>query len=130
MSSIHDNLDRLLVREAGAQALTAAGYPTSAATLATKATRGGGPPYRIFGKRAIYRWGDLLAWAEANTSPLRTSTSEIGLSGAVNRDGIADDVGAVASGEHIQQLRQTKPAFRSMAEGMAGGMKRVEADAP
>ena len=74
---VSDNLDTLLGREAGARALTAAGYITSPATLATKATRGNGPAYRIFGKRAIYRWGDLLDWAEANTAPLRRSTSEI-----------------------------------------------------
>ena len=70
-------LDALLSREAAAHALTAAGYVTSSATLATKATRGNGPAYRIFGKRAIYRWGDLVAWAEANTAPLRYSTSEV-----------------------------------------------------
>jgi hypothetical protein len=75
--SIPDNPDALLGREAGARALTAVGYITSPATLATKATRGNGPAYRIFGKRAIYRWGDLLAWAEATTAPLRRSTSEI-----------------------------------------------------
>jgi hypothetical protein len=74
---IPDSPDMLLGREAGARALTAAGYVTSPATLATKATRGNGPAYRIFGKRAIYRWGDLLDWAEANAAPLRRSTSEV-----------------------------------------------------
>ena len=76
--SIPNNPDALLGREAAANALTAAGYITSSATLATKATRGNGPAYRIFGKRAIYRWGDLIAWAEASTAPLRRSTSELG----------------------------------------------------
>ncbi|MBB4362196.1 hypothetical protein GGD65_003221 [Bradyrhizobium sp. CIR18] len=76
-TSIPENLDTLLSRDASARALTAAGYVTSPATLATKATRGNGPAYRIFGKRAIYRWGDLLKWAEANTAPLRHNTSEI-----------------------------------------------------
>jgi len=75
---VPENVDILLGREAGARALTAAGYVTSPATLATKATRGNGPAYRIFGKRAIYRWGDLLAWAEASAAPLRRSTAEIG----------------------------------------------------
>lgn len=74
---VPENLDVLLGREAGARALTAAGYVTSPATLATKATRGNGPAYRIFGKRAIYRWGDLLTWAEASAAPLRRSTAEI-----------------------------------------------------
>lgn len=68
--------DALLTREAAAAALTQAGYPTSPATLATRATRGGGPPYRVYNKRAIYRWGDLLAYAEGRTSELRSSTSE------------------------------------------------------
>ncbi|NDG49203.1 MAG: hypothetical protein EBY30_09210 [Rhodospirillales bacterium] len=44
MSQIPDNADALLKREAAAAALTAAGYPVSPRTLATKATRGGGPP--------------------------------------------------------------------------------------
>jgi hypothetical protein len=82
--AVPDNLDVLLGREAGARALTAAGYVTSPATLATKATRGNGPAYRIFGKRAIYRWGDLLAWAEASAAPLRRSTSEVGPDGAAS----------------------------------------------
>jgi hypothetical protein len=76
MTSIPENVDALLSREAAARALTAAGYVTSPSTLATKATRGNGPAYRIFGKRAIYRWGDLIGWAEAHTAPLRHSTSE------------------------------------------------------
>lgn len=75
-SVIPDHVDALLSREDSARALTAAGYVTSPATLATKATRGNGPAYRIFGKRAIYRWGDLLAWAEASAAPSRCSTAE------------------------------------------------------
>ena len=74
---IPNNLEALLSREGAARALTAAGYVTSPSTLATKATRGNGPAYRIFGKRAIYRWGDLIAWAEAQTAPLRHNTSEL-----------------------------------------------------
>jgi hypothetical protein len=73
---VPESLDCLLSREAAARALTAAGYVTSPSTLATKATRGNGPGYRIFGKRAIYRWGDLLAWAESRATPVRRSTSE------------------------------------------------------
>ena len=77
MAGIPLSSETLLSREAAAQALTGAGYITSPSTLATKATRGNGPGYRIFGKRAIYRWGDLIAWAEERTAPLRHSTSEI-----------------------------------------------------
>ena len=74
-SLIPESPDVLLSRERAADALTAAGYVTSAATLATKATRGNGPPYRRFGKRALYRWADLISWAEANTGPLQSTSS-------------------------------------------------------
>ena len=60
--------DALLTREDVATALTAAGYPVASKTLATKATRGGGPPYSLFLGRAIYRWCDALDWARHNTT--------------------------------------------------------------
>jgi hypothetical protein len=69
--------ETLLTRAAAAEALTEAGYPTAPATLATRATRGGGPPYCRYGARVIYRWGDLLAWAEARLSPPMRTTSEL-----------------------------------------------------
>ena len=72
---IRDEND-LLRRHALAQALTDAGYPTASATLATKATRGGGPPFRLYGRIPLYRWGDALAWAESRLSALQRSTSE------------------------------------------------------
>jgi hypothetical protein len=56
--------------------LTAAGYPVKAATLATKATRGGGPAYRLFGTKPLYRWGDALAWAQSRLSEPRRTTAE------------------------------------------------------
>ncbi len=65
-----------LKRAESAAALTARGFPIAAATLRTMATRGGGPPYQLFGKAALYQWGDLLAWAEARLSAPRRSTSE------------------------------------------------------
>ena len=68
--------DTLLRRNETADALTSAGYPVSTATLATKATRGGGPPFRSFGRIPLYRWADALAWAEGRLSPPRRSTSE------------------------------------------------------
>lgn len=66
----------LLRRKPVAEALTAFGYPVSDKTLATYATRGGGPPYRLFGRIPLYRWGDALAWAEGRCTSLRHSTSE------------------------------------------------------
>ena len=70
------NPDDLLTRSRTAAELTAAGYPTATATLATKACRGGGPLYRTYSGRALYRWADALAWAESRTSTPRRSTSE------------------------------------------------------
>ena len=67
--------DSLLSRPAVAEALTKSGYPIKAKTLATMATRGGGPPYRLFGARTLYRWGDALSWAENRLSAPRASTS-------------------------------------------------------
>jgi hypothetical protein len=70
-SMIPSDPETLLRRQATAEALTAVGYPTAVATLTTKASRGGGPVYRLFGKVVLYRWGDALAWAEARLSPPR-----------------------------------------------------------
>jgi hypothetical protein len=66
----------MLRRRDAARALKEAGYPVSEATLATKATRGGGPPYRRFGRVPLYRLGDLISWAEARLSEPMRSTSE------------------------------------------------------
>jgi hypothetical protein len=76
MSPIPDDPDALLLRDRTAEELTKAGYKTATATLATMASRGGGPPYRRFGRRAVYRWGDALAWAQSRLSPPRRTTSE------------------------------------------------------
>jgi hypothetical protein len=68
--------DTMLRRNSLADALNAAGFPITPKTLATKATRGGGPPYRSFGRVPLYRWADALAWAEGRLSPPRCSTAE------------------------------------------------------
>jgi alkylation response protein AidB-like acyl-CoA dehydrogenase len=73
---IPTNPDALLTRDQAAAALTEVGFPTAPATLATKATRGGGPPYRLFGAKPLYRWADALAWARSRLSEPRHSTSE------------------------------------------------------
>lgn len=77
MSIVPDDPNVLLLRGPTADALTAAGYPVKSKTLATKATRGGGPPYRLFGHRALYRWGDALAWAQGRLTLPRVTTSEM-----------------------------------------------------
>jgi hypothetical protein len=75
-NSIPDNADALLTRRRTAEALTEAGFPVKAKTLATKATRGGGPPYSKFGLRVLYRWDDALAWAKGRLTAPHCSTSE------------------------------------------------------
>jgi hypothetical protein len=65
--------DALLTRDETAVALTAAGYPIRSATLGTKATRGGGPPFCRFGARSLYRWGDAIDWAESRMTQSRTN---------------------------------------------------------
>jgi hypothetical protein len=68
--------DALLTRADVASALTEVGFPVSAATLATKAVRGGGPPYQLFGRKPLYRWGAALEWARSRLSRPVTNTSE------------------------------------------------------
>jgi hypothetical protein len=72
---IPDSPDILLPRIQAAHALTAVGYPVAPSTLATKATRGEGPPYQRFGRKPLYRWGDLLAWAQSRMSAPRPKRS-------------------------------------------------------
>jgi hypothetical protein len=79
-STIPDDPDALLTRKVTAEALTAAGFPVRAATLATKASRGGGPPFRRFGRVPLYPWGTSLGWATSRLGPLMRSTSEGDLS--------------------------------------------------
>jgi hypothetical protein len=69
------NNDDLLTRDQTASALTALGFPVAGPTLATKATRGGGPPFRRFGRRPLYRWGDAVDWAKSQLSgPIRSTS--------------------------------------------------------
>jgi hypothetical protein len=41
------------------------------------ASRGGGPKFSKWGSRALYRWRDLLEWAESRLSEPTRSTSEL-----------------------------------------------------
>jgi hypothetical protein len=77
MSAIPDRLDALLTRDATAAALTEAGYPVRPKTLATMATRGGGPPFQKFSTRPLYPWVFALAWAKSRLGPIVISTSEL-----------------------------------------------------
>ena len=71
------NLDTRLRRREAAKALTEAGFPTAEATLASKATRGGGPPFEKYGPFAIYTWATTLAWARSRSSKPVTCTAEL-----------------------------------------------------
>jgi hypothetical protein len=67
-----------LTRAQTAQALTAAGFPTSAATLATMATRGGGPPFKKYAPRAVYGLSEVMAWAKTRLAkPVSKSVAAI-----------------------------------------------------
>jgi hypothetical protein len=70
------NPNSLLSRSETAEALTAEGFPVAKSTLDTKAVRGGGPPFRRFGRVVLYEWGDSLAWAKSQLGPKIRSTSE------------------------------------------------------
>ena len=78
--------DTMLNRRATAAALTQAGYTTAAATLATLASRGGGPQFRKYGRIPLYRWADALAWAQARLGPVVSSTAELDLLRAGNSE--------------------------------------------
>lgn len=69
-------IKRRHTRIGAAEFLRAHGYPVAAGTLATKATRGGGPSFKKFGNTALYEEEALLAWAEGRLSAPRRSTSE------------------------------------------------------
>jgi hypothetical protein len=75
-SFIPERLDAKLIRDLTAKALTEAGYPTSPKTLASQATRGGGPPYQLYGRIPLYTWGTSLAWAESRLTPPVHSSAE------------------------------------------------------
>ena len=71
---MHDRyLDR---REAATYLTDQRGLKISRNTLQKMATVGGGPPYRVFGIRAVYTIDDLDAWAEAKLGRKRNSTAK------------------------------------------------------
>jgi hypothetical protein len=66
----------LLDRKELAGALSSLGFRITASTLATKATRGGGPKYQPWGRRRVlYLWSDAVAWAEGRLGSARENSS-------------------------------------------------------
>lgn len=66
---------RTFRRDEAARLLQSHGMRTTAASLATMATRGGGPPYFKIGKLCMYRLCDLEDWMSKRCSGLLDSTS-------------------------------------------------------
>jgi hypothetical protein len=118
----------LLTRTQTAHALTEAGYPTSPATLATRASRGGGPPFQKYGPRAIYRWGSSLAWAKGRLSDPVHTTSElhtarqVGLSAMPPLD--------AASDPHAAGARRNLRSIARKAESRSARMQFRKRDEP
>ena len=65
----------IFTRTQAARFLQSHGFRTTAASLATMATRGGGPRFLKFGRYAQYRRCDLLEWMSLRCSDLLDSTS-------------------------------------------------------
>jgi hypothetical protein len=63
-------------RKKMAAALTAIGYRCSPATLASLASRGGGPVFAKWGPLAIYEWVDGIRWAQAKQTAKRAAAVE------------------------------------------------------
>jgi hypothetical protein len=77
MSKIPENPEVLLTEKQTSDALTELGFPIASATLATRRSRGGGPPFQKFGSRVLYRWRTTRLWGEAKLSRPLSSTSEV-----------------------------------------------------
>lgn len=54
--------------------VTAAGLGLSVASIEKKAIEGGGPPYRKFGRRCLYRKGDVIQWLDANSQRVQNTS--------------------------------------------------------
>lgn len=67
---------KLISRVEAARMLTDAGFPISPATLAKQAVTGGGPPYRIWNRRAVYETDCLINWANQQLGPELANTAQ------------------------------------------------------
>ena len=86
--------DAILSRQEAADALTKAGYRTSKATLSTLASRGGGPPFRLYGRFPSYHWGTTLAWARNRLSEPGATVTEIRAAAAKAKEKAAEKIEA------------------------------------
>jgi hypothetical protein len=53
------------------------GLKVATTTLESLRSRGGGPPFRKFGRRRLYAWGDGALWALGQLTGPLTSTSDV-----------------------------------------------------
>lgn len=112
--TIPDNPEALQRRKPTAVSLTDAGFPTSEKTLATMASRGDGPPYHLYGRYPLYRWRDVLAWAQARLKPARNSTSaHQRVVETVRSGGRQMTPGAASGGAEILCSVAAEPAWQS-----------------
>jgi hypothetical protein len=86
----------IFTRTQAARFLQSHGLRTTAASLATMATRGGGPRFLKFGRYAQYRRCDLLEWMRLRCSGLLDSTSTPPSSNAVSLFAYEPDNGDLA----------------------------------
>jgi hypothetical protein len=108
------DVDDLLSRKQLAEALTERGFKTAEATLATMASRGGGPRFQKYGQRVLYKWGDALAWAKSKLSVPVLSTSEFRLIASATKRQSAPRVSALQLRNH---LYSTESKIASGCEG-------------
>jgi hypothetical protein len=101
---ITSNFERLLNRQEASEFLNQLGYKTAVASLNKLASIGGGPKFRKFGRKPLYAPTDLIAWAEARTSPPVRSVTEAEMIRSRHSD--ARGLGAVD--QHPANPRATK----------------------
>jgi hypothetical protein len=91
-------------REAAAYVREKYNVPCTEATLATIASRGGGPCFSLFGRTPIYSETDLDSWVEARMgSPVRSTSEARG----VRRE--SDRKVPIPSTTRAELLRSAKP---------------------
>jgi hypothetical protein len=69
--------ETLLSRKEAAAALSDLGYPTSYGTLSQAAHNGSGPPYEVYMRRTLYRYGELIAWARQRSKRREPGQPEV-----------------------------------------------------
>jgi hypothetical protein len=105
---ITSNFERLLNRQEASDFLNELGYKTAVASLNKLASIGGGPKFRKFGRKPLYAPADLIAWAEARTSPTVRSVTEAEMIRA--RHSAARDLGE--ADQHLDNPGTTKTGLR------------------